>query len=161
MKKKLLSGLIVLALLVFSATSLFAAMKSIPIEKIKTGFIYIGPVGDGGYTYMHDVGRKYMHKHIPDLPKSVIVENVPEGPDCARVIETLVRKGSNVIFGNSFGYMDFMTEVAKRHPDTYFMHCSGYKTAPNMGTYFGRMYQARYLSGMVAGSMTKRTSACR
>lgn len=155
MKKRLLTGIIALSLAVLMIGTATAAMKAIPIQDIKSGFIYIGPVGDGGYTFMHDQGRTYMHEHNPDLPKSVIVENVPEGPDSARVIETLVRKGCNVVFGTSFGYMDFMVDVAKRHPDTYFMHCSGYKTADNLGTYFGRMYQARYLSGIVAGAMTK------
>ncbi|PIE55591.1 MAG: BMP family ABC transporter substrate-binding protein [Dethiosulfovibrio peptidovorans] len=153
MKKSAL--ILALCFSVITGGAALAAMKMIPIQDINVGFVYIGPVGDGGYTYMHDQGRQYMHQQIPELSKSVIVENVPEGPDAARVIETLIRKGCNVIFGNSFGYMDFMVDEAKRHPDVYFMHCSGYKTAPNMGTYFGRMYQPRFLSGIVAGSMTK------
>ncbi len=155
MKKRTVAAALALSLAVLIGGAAVAAMKMIPMQDIKVGFIYIGPVGDGGYTYMHDQGRTYMHEQNPDLPQSVIVENVPEGPDAARVTETLVRRGANVIFGNSFGYMDFMLDVANRYPDVYFMHCSGYKTAPNMGTYFGRMYQPRYLSGMVAGAMTK------
>lgn len=132
-----------------------AAFPPIPVEKINPGFIYIGPIGDGGYTFMHDKGRLYMEEAFPGL-KSAYVESVPEGPDATRVMETLIRNGSKVIFANSFGHMDFVLEVAKKYPEIIFMHCSGYKAAPNVGTYFGRMYQARYLSGLVAGSMTKK-----
>ena len=130
------------------------AMEAIPAEKINCGFVYIGPVGDGGWTYMHDQGRLEMESAFPGL-KSSYVESVPEGPDSARVMETFVRNGSKVIFATSFGYMDFVQDVAKRYPDVVFMHCSGYKRADNVGIYFGRMYQARYLSGLVAGKMTK------
>lgn len=133
----------------------WAAFPPIPVEEINPGFVYIGPIGDGGYSFMHDVGRREMEKAFPGL-KSNYVESVPEGPDAARVMESLVRNGSKVIFANSFGYMDFVIDVAKKFPEIIFMHCSGYKTAENVGTYFGRMYQARYLSGLVAGSMTKK-----
>ncbi len=149
--KKLLS--LALLLVVFCGAA--SASKAIPVKDQKVGFIYIGPVGDAGFTYMHEEGRKYVHQALPELPKSTIVESVPESPDVLRVIERLVRRGHNVIFGNSFGYMDYMIQAAEKYPDVYFMHCSGYKTAPNMGTYFGRMYQARYLSGMAAGAMAK------
>lgn len=130
-----------------------AAPNSIPVEKQKTGLLYIGPIGDAGYSYMHEEGRQSMIKANPNLPEGTIVESVPENADSLRVMEQLVRRGHNVIFANSFGYMDFMVEAAKKYPDVFFMHCSGYKSEANMGNYFGRMYQARYLSGMVAGAM--------
>jgi basic membrane protein A len=129
-------------------------MEAVPVEELKPGFVYIGPVGDGGWTFMHEKGRLEMEEAFPGL-KSTIVESVPEGPDSARVMNTFVRNGSKLIFATSFGYMDFVQEVAARHKDVYFMHCSGYKRGDNVGTYFGRMYQARYLSGLVAGSMTE------
>ncbi|HOV28613.1 MAG TPA: BMP family ABC transporter substrate-binding protein [Synergistales bacterium] len=130
------------------------AFAPVPAKDLKPGFVYVGPVGDGGWTYMHDKGRKDMEKALPGVTSS-IVESVPEGPDAVRVMETFVRNGSKLIFATSFGYMDYVQEVAKKHPDVVFMHCSGYKTAPNVGTYFGRIYQPRYLSGLVAGKMTK------
>lgn len=143
------------ALILTACAAAFAAFPPIPAEKINPGFVYIGPVGDGGWTFMHDKGRRDMEKDFPGI-KSTFVESVGEGPDSTRVFETLIRNGAKVIFGTTFGYMDFIQEAAKKHPDVIFMHCSGYKDAPNVGTYFGRMYQARYLSGLVAGSMTKK-----
>jgi len=129
----------------------FAAAQE---KKIKTGFIYVGPVGDAGWTYAHDQGRKEMEA-LPFVEPSTFIESVPEGAESARVITGLVRKGHNLIFTTSFGYMDATLEVAKRNKDVVFMHCSGYKTADNVGNYFGRMYEPRYLSGIVAGKMTK------
>lgn len=130
-------------------------MEAVSVENLKPGFVYFGPVGDGGWTFMHDKGRREMEKAFPGL-KSTVVEGVPEGSDSVRVMNTLVRNGSRLIFATSFGCMDFVQEAAKRHKDVFFMHCSGYKQGENVGTYFGRMYQARYLSGLVAGSMTEK-----
>ncbi|WP_024822906.1 BMP family ABC transporter substrate-binding protein [Aminobacterium mobile] len=151
MRRKFVVALLALSM-VLCGTAF--AMEAIPAEKTNPGFVYIGPVGDGGWTYMHDQGRKEMEGAFSGV-KSSFVESVPEGPDSARVMETFIRNGSKVIFATSFGYMDFVQEVAKKHPDVVFMHCSGYKRADNVGIYFGRMYQARYLSGLVAGKMTK------
>ena len=123
-------------------------------KKIKTGFIYVGPVGDAGWTYAHDEGRKAMET-LPFVEPSTYIESVPEGAESSRVINGLVRKGHNLIFTTSFGYMDATLDVARRNKDVVFMHCSGYKTAENVGNYFGRMYEPRYLSGIVAGKMTK------
>ena len=123
-------------------------------KKIKTGFIYVGPVGDAGWTYAHDEGRKAMET-LPFVEPSTYIESVPEGAESARVITGLVRKGHNLIFTTSFGYMDATLDVARRNKDVVFMHCSGYKSAENVGNYFGRMYEPRYLSGIVAGKMTK------
>ena len=107
-------------------------------EKLKVAFVYIGPVGDAGWTYSHEQGRKYLMSKMPDV-ESVIVESVPEGADAERVITQLVEQGAKVVFATSFGYMDPTLNVAKKYPNVTFMHCSGFKTAPNMGTYFGRM----------------------
>lgn len=128
-------------------------------EKLKVAFVYVGPIGDGGYTYAHDQGRKYLEKELGDKVETTYLESVPEGADAERVFEELAQKGYKVIFGTSFGYMDAMLNVAKRHPDVIFMHCSGFKTAPNMGTYFGRNHESWYLAGVVAGysSPTGRT----
>jgi basic membrane protein A len=123
-------------------------------KKIKAGFIYVGPVGDAGWTYAHDEGRKEMEA-LPFVEPSTFIESVPEGAESARVITGLVRKGHNLVFTTSFGYMDATLDVARRNKDVVFMHCSGYKTAENVGNYFGRMYEPRYLSGIVAGKMTK------
>jgi len=122
--------------------------------KMKVAFVYVGPVGDAGWTYAHDQGRKYLESKMPDV-ETTFVESVPEGADAERILTELAEKGNKVIFATSFGYMDYVLRVAQKYPNVVFEHCSGYKTAPNVGTYFGRMYQARYLSGIVAGKMTK------
>ncbi|HKJ64609.1 MAG TPA: BMP family ABC transporter substrate-binding protein [Desulfopila sp.] len=122
-------------------------------KEMKVGFVYVSPVGDAGWSYAHDVGRKAVEE-LEGVTTSY-VEAVPEGPDAERVIQNMARKDFDLIFATSFGYMDPMLKVAKQFPESVFMHCSGFKTAENMGNYFGRMYQARYLSGMVAGAMTK------
>ena len=125
-----------------------------PADKVKVAFIYVGPVGDAGWSYAHDQGRKFLEKEMPNV-ETTYVESVPEGADAERVLTELAMKGNKIIFATSFGYMDYMVKVAQKFPDITFIHCSGYKTAPNLGTYFGRMYQARYLSGLVAGKQTK------
>jgi len=132
----------------------FAVPTEASEKKVKAGFIYVGPVGDAGWTWAHDQGRKEMEK-LPFVEPSTLIESVPEGAESARVITGLVRKGHNLIFTTSFGYMDATLDVARRNKDVVFMHCSGYKTAENVGNYFGRMYEPRYLSGIVAGKMTK------
>lgn len=124
-----------------------------PQEKLKVAFVYVGPVGDAGWTYSHDQGRKYLLGKMPDLA-TTIIESVPEGADAERVITQLAEQGNKIIFTTSFGYMDPTINVAKKYPGVTFMHCSGFKTAANVGTYFGRIYQARYLSGIVAGKQT-------
>ncbi len=125
-------------------------------EAIKTAFIYVGPIGDLGWSWGHDRGRKMLEQEFGGKVTTTYIESVPEGPDAARVIRQYAQQGYKVIFATSFGYMDPMLEVARDFPDIYFEHCSGFKTAPNMSTYFGRMYQPRYLSGIVAGKMTKK-----
>ncbi len=121
-------------------------------KEVKAAFVYVSPIGDAGWTYAHDQGRQFIEKKFGI--KTAYAESVPE-TDAERVIREFADEGYNVVFTTSFGYMDATIAVAKDYPDTVFMHCSGYKTAKNVGTYFGRMYQARYLTGIVAGAMTK------
>ncbi|MGB9859285.1 MAG: BMP family ABC transporter substrate-binding protein [Moorellaceae bacterium] len=123
-------------------------------EQMKVAFVYVGPVGDAGWTWAHDQGRKYLQEKLPWVTTSYI-ENVPEGPDAERVLTQLAEEGNKVIFATSFGYMDYVIKVAEKYPNVTFLHCSGYKTAANVGTYFGAMEEPRYLSGIVAGKMTK------
>jgi basic membrane protein A len=122
-------------------------------SSLKVGFVYVSPIGDAGWSFAHDQGRQ-MVEAMEGVTTS-FVEAVPEGPDSERVMLNMARKGYDLIFATSYGYMDPMLKVAKQFPNVVFMHCSGFKTAKNMGNYFGRMYQARYLSGLVAGAMTK------
>ncbi|KKC47618.1 MULTISPECIES: BMP family ABC transporter substrate-binding protein [unclassified Paenibacillus] len=123
------------------------------IEKPRVAFVYIGPPGDGGWTYEHDNGRKYMEEQTGI--KADTVENVPESADAERIITELAQD-HDIIFTTSFGYMDYTLNVAKKFPKVIFEHAAGYKTADNMGTYFGRNYEASYLSGIAAGKMTKK-----
>ncbi|MFC1488760.1 BMP family ABC transporter substrate-binding protein [Thermodesulfobacteriota bacterium] len=141
--------IILLMLICFSAWGLAFAAGS----PMKVGFVYVSPIGDAGWSYAHDQGRLYIDSM--DGVTTSFVEAVPEGPDSERVILNMARKNYDLIFATSYGYMDPMLKVAKQFPKVVFMHCSGFKKAINMGNYFGRMYQARYLSGMVAGAMTK------
>ncbi len=124
-------------------------------EPLKVGFIYVGPVGDAGWTFAHDNGRKYIEQKFGDKIKTTFVEKVAEGPDAERVIRDLVAQGNKVIFATSFGYGDAIEKVAKDFPDVYFEHATGYKTAPNLGVYEGKFYEDAYLAGIVAGKMTK------
>jgi len=124
-------------------------------KPLVVGFVYIGPINDGGYTQAHDNGRKQLEKELGNKVKVLYRENVPESPECEKAIRDLVDQGAKVIFSTSFGFMDYTEKVAKDHPEVTFLHCSGYKTLPNMGTYFGKMIEPRYLSGIVAGMKTK------
>ena len=123
-------------------------------DKTKVAFVYVSPAKDGGYSMAHELGRQYVEKNMPNVQASYI-ESVPEGADSERVITQLASQGNKVIFTTSFGYMDPTINVAKKYPDITFLHCSGFKTAPNLGNYFGRMYEARYVTGIVAGKETK------
>lgn len=123
-------------------------------EKIKVGFLYVGPIGDGGYTFAHNEGRKHLEDELK--VKTIYKESVKEDrAEVEKVCEDMISQGCNVIIGTSFGFMDGMEASAKNHSDVKYLHCSGYKTAENMSNYFGRIYQARYLSGIVAGMKTK------
>lgn len=124
-------------------------------KEVKVGFIYIGPPGDGGYTYSHDQGRLYLEKTLG--VKTVKMENVPEdAAKVEKVCEDMISQGCNVIVGTSFGFLDGMKRSAKNHKDVIYLHASGTDTdTPNLSTYFGKIEQTRYLSGIVAGMKTK------
>jgi simple sugar transport system substrate-binding protein len=124
-------------------------------EPLKIGFVYVGPVGDAGWTYAHDLGRKHVEQVFGDKVKTTFVEKVPEGPDAERVIRDLVAQGNKVIFATSFGFGDSMAKVAKDHPEVFFEHATGFKTAENLRVYEGRFYEDAYLAGVLAGKMTR------
>jgi basic membrane protein A and related proteins len=124
-------------------------------EALNVAFAYIGPVGDGGWTFAHDNARKAVEKEFGDKVKTTFVENVPESADAERVMRDLVGQGNKVIFGTTFGYMEPMLKVAGDNPDIKFEHATGYKQAANMNTYDSRTYEGAYLAGVIAGSMTK------
>jgi basic membrane protein A and related proteins len=124
-------------------------------DKLKVGFIYLGPVGDLGWTYQHELARQALVKEFGDKIETTFLENVPEGPDAERAIEQLVRAGNKLIFTTSFGYMDPTLKVAKKYPNVHFEHCSGYKRDKNMSTYSARWYQGRYIQGQIAAKMSK------
>ncbi|MBV9703591.1 MAG: BMP family ABC transporter substrate-binding protein [Methylobacteriaceae bacterium] len=123
-------------------------------EKLKVGFVYVGPVGDFGYSYQHDQGRIAMEKALGDKVETTFLESVPES-DSERAIEQLARAGHKLIFTTSFGFMDATLKVAKNYPDVKFEHATGYKQAANMATYSIRWYEGRYVMGKIAGKMTK------
>ncbi|MFS0517454.1 BMP family ABC transporter substrate-binding protein [Nostoc sp. UIC 10607] len=124
-------------------------------EPLKVGFVYVGLVSDFGWTYAHDLGRRDMEANLQDKVKTTFVENVNEGADAERVIRQLALDGNKLIFTTSFGYMNPTIKVAKDFGDVVFEHCTGYKRAANVGTYLGRFEEPRYLTGMIAGKMTK------
>jgi basic membrane protein A len=126
-----------------------------PPERLKIAFVYVAPIGDMGWTWAHDQGRLMVEKEFGDKVETAYIENVPEGPDAERVIRDFAQKGYKLIITTSFGFMDPTITVAKEYPDVWFVHISGYKTAENVSTVFGKIEEPRYVSGLVAGKMTK------
>ncbi|MDC0649549.1 BMP family ABC transporter substrate-binding protein [Candidatus Puniceispirillum sp.] len=124
-------------------------------DKVKVGFVYLTTPGDHGWTYAHEVARQDVEKHFGNKVETTFVENVPEGPDSARVIRELAKQGNEIIFTTSFGYMDHTIKVAKEFPNVKFEHITGYKRSPNVATGNIRFYEGRYVQGVVAGLMTK------
>jgi basic membrane protein A and related proteins len=142
------------AIAALAASTLLLTANSFA-EATKVGFVYVGPTGDAGWTYAHDKGRQYVEEQFGDKVETTYVESVAEGADSERVIRQLAKSGHDLIFTTSFGYMNPTLKVAKRFPKVSFEHASGYKRAKNVGTYFDRAYEGRYLTGVVAGKMTK------
>jgi simple sugar transport system substrate-binding protein len=144
------------SLKVAAATGLaLAPLAFAQAQPTKVGFVYVSPIGDAGWTFQHDQGRKEMEKALAGKVETKYVENVPEGADAERVIRELATSGNKVIFATSFGYMNYMEKVAKQFPNVVFMHATGYKRGKNLGTYNARFYEGRYLTGVIAGRMTK------
>jgi basic membrane protein A len=129
-------------------------------DKIKVGFIYVGPIGDHGWTYRHDIGRLDVEKHFGDKVETTYLENVKYGPDAERAIRSMAKEGMDIIFATSFGYMEPMLKVAKEFPNVKFEHATGYKQSENMASYGLRLYQARHVQGVIAGMMTKTNKIC-
>ena len=146
MIKKILTIFIFFSII--SVSALYADQK-------KIGFIYIGPPGDHGWTYMHDQGRIYMENELGDSISTTYIENVPENADAVRAIRKLAQSGHDLIFTTSFNYMDQTLEVAEEFPDVKFEHATGFKRTDNVSTYSARFYEGRTVIGHLAGKMTK------
>ena len=138
-----------------AVVALGLATSAMAQDKTTVGFVYVGPVGDGGWTYEHDQGRKAVQEYFGDQVETVYVESVAEGPDAERVMTQMALKGADLIFTTSFGYMDPTINVAAKFPNVKFEHATGYKRAENVSTYSARFYEGRAVQGTIAGRMTK------
>ncbi|MCL2810652.1 MAG: BMP family ABC transporter substrate-binding protein [Clostridia bacterium] len=155
--KKLLALVLVLALCALAAVPALAGFAPVPQDEIKIGFIYIGDPSDKGYTYAHHQGTVYMQEELGLRDDQIIIKsNVYDGDACRTAILECIEQGAHIIFANSFGYMDYMEEMAEEYPNVIFSHCSGYKSNDvNFNNYFGRIYQSRFLTGLAAGLRTE------
>ncbi len=124
-------------------------------EPLKIAFAYVGPVGDGGWSFAHDNGRKAIEKEFGDKVQTSFAESVPESADAERVLRDMAGQGNRLIFGTTFGYMEPMLKVAADNKGVKFEHATGYKQADNMRTYDSRTYEGAYMAGVIAGKMTK------
>jgi simple sugar transport system substrate-binding protein len=138
-----------------AAALTLAAAASLAAAQTKVGFVYVSPIGDAGWTFQHDQGRRQMEQALAGKVTTKYVENVPEGADAERVIRELAASGHKIVFATSFGYMNYAERVAKAFPNVVFLHATGYKRGKNLGTYNARFYEGRYLNGVIAGQMTK------
>ncbi|WP_022707748.1 BMP family ABC transporter substrate-binding protein [Paracoccus zeaxanthinifaciens] len=136
-------------------SALIAAPAMAQDEPLKVGFIYVGPVGDGGWTYQHDLGRQAVEAEYGDRVETTFIESVPEGADAERALTQLALAGNKLIFATSFGFMDPTINVAAKFPDVKFEHATGYKRADNVATYDARFYEGRAVIGTIAGRMTE------
>ena len=146
-----------LKLALLSAIAFGMATGAMAAEKLKVGFVYVGPVGDFGYSYQHDQGRQAMQKALGDAVETTFLENVPEA-DSERSIEQLARSGHKLIFTTSFGFMEPTLKVAKKFPKINFEHATGYKRAANVATYSARFHEGRYVIGQIAGRRPELTT---
>ena len=146
-------------LLIASAFAL-ASFSAFAADPVKVGFIYVGPIGDHGWTYRHDIGRQQVEEHFGNQVETIYLESVSEGPDTERALRMMIQEGADIIFTTSFGFMDPTLRVAKENPDVYFEHATGFKRHDNMSTYGLRLYQARHVQGVIAGLMTKTNKIC-
>ena len=139
-------------LLMFLLAVVAASVLALPL---KVAFIYVGPIGDSGWTYTHNLGRLYVQKLFGNEVQTTYIESVPTGAEAVSVLKSLASHGYNIIYTTSFSYMVQTAEVAKLFPKVIFENCSGYLTSHNMGDYFGRIYQSEFLTGLIAGAMSK------
>ncbi len=140
--------------LVAAGAALLATVGASAQQPLKIGFVYVSPIGDAGWTFQHDEGRKEMEKALGAKVVTKVVENVPEGADAERVIREFAATGHQIVFTTSFGYMNPTLKVAKQFPKVAFEHATGYKQDKNVGIYNARFYEGRYLNGLIAGRMT-------
>jgi basic membrane protein A len=136
------------------------ATTALADDKVKVGFVYVGPTGDHGWTYRHDIGRQQVEEAYGDRVETMYVESVPEGADAERVMTQMALQGADIIFATSFGYMDPLMSVAKKFPNVKFEHATGYKQADNAANYGLKLYQARHVQGVIAGMMTETNKIC-
>lgn len=146
-------------LLIAGAMFLATITASLAADPVKVGFIYIGPVGDHGWTYRHDIGRQQVEEAFGDKVETSYIEGVQYGPDAERAMRQMA-EDHDIIFATSFGYMETMLKVAKDYPNVKFEHATGYKQSDNMASYGLRLYQARHVQGIIAGMMTKTNKIC-
>lgn len=132
-----------------------AATAAEPPPALKVAFVYVSPIGEAGWSYQHDQGRRAMEQALGPRVRTTVVESVAEGPDAERVIRNFVQEGCKLVFTPSFGFMEPTIKVARTAPDVIFMNGTGYKTAPNVGVYNARYYEGRYLEGVIAGRMSR------
>ena len=154
---KKLFALVLSLVLILGLSTTALAFEPVAKEDIKVGFVYIGDPSDGGYTYAHDMGTQMMKNELGLTDEQIIIKtNVAEDSSCETAIEELVAQECDIIFGISFGYMEYMADMAEKYPEVIFSHCSGYMSNDtNFNNYFGRIWEARYLSGIVAGLRTE------
>ena len=155
MNKLILAGLVIVVGLLIYVFGIQEKPISGLDKKTNVGFVYVGPIGDHGWTYEHNRGLKSVEGAFGDKVSTTYVENVSEGPDAARVIQQLARAGNDIIFTTSFGFMNPTLKVAKNFPNLKFEHATGFKRADNVTTYSARFYEGRHIIGLVAGKMTK------
>ena len=144
---------------ILGGAALLATTSLLAQAPTKVGFVYVSPIGDAGWTYQHDLGRKQLEAAFKGKVTTQFVESVPEGADADRVIREMAQSGCKVVFTTSFGYMNPTLKVAPAFPSTVFLHATGYKQAANVGIYNARFYEGRYLNGVIAGKMTKKNLA--
>ena len=158
---KCVIAMVVIAIVCTAGTwatmSFIAGPTAAPVYRlyppIKAAWIYVGPIGDYGWTHAHDLGRRYVDQEF-DWLETHYIESVPEA-ECLAYIESLIGEGYTLIFTTSFGFMDATIEAGQKHPDVILFHCSGYKRSSNVGTYFAEFYQLYYLNGLMAGALTQ------
>ena len=138
-----------------AAAALTTTLTAFAADPLKVGFVYVGPIGDHGWTFQHEQGRQMLQKTLGDKVQTTFVENVAEGADAERVIRNMAKGGYGLIFTTSFGYMNPTLKVAKQFPNVTFEHATGYKQAKNLGTFLSRSYEGRYVGGFIAAKMTK------
>ena len=142
-----------------AAAALAGSLATAQAADLQACFVYIGPVGDFGWTYQHDQGRQAVEAHFGGKVETAYLENVPEGPDSERAIERFAREGCGIIFTTSFGYMNPTIKVAQKYPNVKFEHATGYKTAENVATYNSKFHEGRYIIGQIAAKMSKTGTA--